>query len=252
VGQKIHPKGFRLIAAQKYLSNWYSNKNDYAKIIQEDFIIRQEIETCFEKLLILSTIEINRTENLIKSNSSIININISCLFPRKKEILKKTNKYFTNFITDLDLKTFNTLIINKKFFKKYSLLIIRKMIKKLTNLLEKKLNKKIFIFLNFIENPFTDVNLIAKYICQQLENRIPFRRIIKQTITKVQRASMNGIKIQISGRLNGAEIARSEWKKEGKIPLHTLKAPIDYIKQSAKTIYGIIGVKVWLFKNELK
>ena len=110
--------------------------------------------------------------------------------------------------------------------------------------------KEYFITLKFIKNRFEDSILIAKYIAEQLEKRTPFRRAIKQTIKKVEKSEIKGIKIQLSGRLNGVEIARSEWKREGKVPLHTLRAKIDYTHQFAETIYGLIGIKVWLFQGE--
>ncbi|KGF73064.1 30S ribosomal protein S3 [Neosynechococcus sphagnicola sy1] len=96
-----------------------------------------------------------------------------------------------------------------------------------------------------------DAALIAEYIAQQLERRVSFRRVVRQTIQRAQRAGIQGIKIQVSGRLNGAEIARTEWTREGRVPLHTLRADIDYSYKTAKTIYGILGVKVWVFKGEI-
>lgn len=96
-----------------------------------------------------------------------------------------------------------------------------------------------------------DAGLIAEYIAQQLERRVSFRRVVRQAIQRAQRADVQGIKIQVSGRLNGAEIARTEWTREGRVPLHTLRADIDYDYRTAKTIYGILGVKVWVFKGEI-
>jgi len=93
--------------------------------------------------------------------------------------------------------------------------------------------------------------LIAKYISEQLEKRIPFRRAVKQTIKKVQLTSMKGLKVEVSGRLNGAEIARSEWVREGRVPLQTLRADIDYATKEANTTYGILGIKVWVFNGEV-
>jgi small subunit ribosomal protein S3 len=93
--------------------------------------------------------------------------------------------------------------------------------------------------------------LIAEYIAQQLERRVSFRRVVRQTIQRAQRAGIEGIKIQVAGRLNGAEIARSEWTREGRVPLHTLRADIDYAYYTANTIYGILGIKVWVFKGEI-
>ena len=96
-----------------------------------------------------------------------------------------------------------------------------------------------------------DAALIAEYITQQLERRVSFRRVVRQAIQRAQRAEVQGIKIQVSGRLNGAEIARTEWVREGRVPLHTLRADIDYAYRTALTIYGILGVKVWVFKGEI-
>lgn len=105
------------------------------------------------------------------------------------------------------------------------------------------------ICLNVIEvlNQDSCSSLLAEFIQQQLEKRVPFRRVIKSSVTKAQQAGIKGIKIQISGRLNGAEIARTEWVREGQIPLHTLKANIDYCNHKAHTIYGILGIKVWVY-----
>jgi small subunit ribosomal protein S3 len=96
-----------------------------------------------------------------------------------------------------------------------------------------------------------DAALIAEYIVQQLERRVSFRRVVRQAIQRAQRAEVQGIKIQVSGRLNGAEIARTEWVREGRVPLHTLRADIDYSYKTAQTIYGILGIKVWIFKGEI-
>ena len=110
--------------------------------------------------------------------------------------------------------------------------------------------KNYYLTIKFIKNPFEDATLIAKYIGEQLEKRVPFRRAVKQSIKKVQRSKMKGIKVQVSGRLNGIDIARSEWKRDGRVPLHTLRAKIDYAYERAETIYGVIGIKVWLFSGE--
>ena len=96
-----------------------------------------------------------------------------------------------------------------------------------------------------------DASLIAEYIVQQLERRVSFRRVVRQAIQRAQRAGVEGIKIQVSGRLNGAEIARTEWTREGRVPLHTLRADIDYAYKTAQTTYGILGIKVWVFKGEV-
>lgn len=119
--------------------------------------------------------------------------------------------------------------------------------------LQKELGGNRQIRINVIEvsRVDADATLIAEYITQQLERRVSFRRVVRQAIQRAQRAEVKGIKIQVGGRLNGAEIARSEWVREGRVPLHTLRADIDYSYRTAQTIYGILGVKVWVFKGEI-
>ena len=109
------------------------------------------------------------------------------------------------------------------------------------------------VFLNLVEvrKPETDAQLIAENIAQQLERRIAFRRAMKRAMQSAMRLGAKGVRINVSGRLGGAEIARMEWYREGRVPLHTLRADIDYGFYEAKTTYGIIGVKVWVFKGEV-
>nr|YP_010988266.1 ribosomal protein S3 [Rhodochorton tenue]WOK79462.1 ribosomal protein S3 [Rhodochorton tenue] len=112
-------------------------------------------------------------------------------------------------------------------------------------------NKQIRVDVIEITEPDTEARLLADFITQQLEKRIAFRRAVRQAVQRAQRANVKGIKVQVSGRLNGAEIARSEWVREGRVPLQTLRANIDYSYRIAQTTYGVLGVKVWLFKGEL-
>lgn len=112
-------------------------------------------------------------------------------------------------------------------------------------------NRQIRINVVEVSRVDADAALIAEYIAQQLERRVSFRRVVRQAIQRAQRAEVQGIKIQVGGRLNGAEIARSEWVREGRVPLHTLRADIDYAYRTAQTIYGILGIKVWVFKGEI-
>lgn len=102
-----------------------------------------------------------------------------------------------------------------------------------------------------IRKPELDAYLVAEGVAQQLEKRIMFRRAMKRAVTNALRLGAEGVRIRVSGRLNGAEIARSEWYREGRVPLHTLRADIDYGVAEAKTTYGVIGVKVWIFKGEV-
>ena len=121
--------------------------------------------------------------------------------------------------------------------------------------LRKKLNAftKSELHLNIVEvrKPELDAQLVAESIAQQLERRIMFRRAMKRSVGNAMRLGALGIKVNVGGRLNGAEIARSEWYREGRVPLHTLRADIDYGFAEAKTTYGIIGIKVWIYKGEV-
>ncbi|NEQ38880.1 MAG: 30S ribosomal protein S3 [Okeania sp. SIO3I5] len=112
-------------------------------------------------------------------------------------------------------------------------------------------NRQIRINVVEVTKVDTDAMLIGEYIAQQLEKRVSFRRVVRQAITRAQKAGVEGIKVQVSGRVNGAEIARTEVTREGSVPLHTLRADIDYAYCTAKTIYGILGIKIWIFKGEI-
>ena len=102
-----------------------------------------------------------------------------------------------------------------------------------------------------VRKPELDAQLVAEGIAQQLERRVMFRRAMKRAVTNTMRVGAEGVKVKVGGRLNGAEIARSEWYREGRVPLHTLRADIDYGTAEANTTYGVIGVKVWIFKGEV-
>ncbi|TVX95633.1 30S ribosomal protein S3 [Cohnella terricola] len=123
--------------------------------------------------------------------------------------------------------------------------VLRGQLTKLTN------GKKVHINISEIKNPELDAILVAESIAQQLERRVSFRRAMKQAIQRTQRAGAKGIKTSVSGRLGGAEIARQEGYSEGTVPLHTLRADIDYGTAEAHTTYGRIGVKVWIYRGEI-
>ena len=124
-------------------------------------------------------------------------------------------------------------------------------IEKLRAELKGKFGREFVIEVNEIRRPETDAQLVAESIAQQLERRVAFRRAIKKTLGMAQKFGAQGIKVQCGGRLGGAEIARTEWAREGRVPLHTLRADIDYGVALANTTYGVIGIKVWVFKGEI-
>jgi len=124
-------------------------------------------------------------------------------------------------------------------------------IETLKNEISQKLGVPVHLNIEEIKKPELDSTLVAESIAQQLEQRVMFRRAMKRAVSSALKAGAKGIKICVSGRLGGAEIARSEWYREGRVPLHTFRADIDYGTAESKTTYGIIGVKVWIFKGEI-
>lgn len=124
-------------------------------------------------------------------------------------------------------------------------------VEKLRAEISKQMGVPVHINIEEIRKPDLDGALVAQSVAQQLERRVMFRRAMKRAVQNAIRQGAEGVKIQVSGRLGGAEIARTEWYREGRVPLHTLRADIDYATAEASTTYGIIGVKVWIFKGEI-
>lgn len=124
-------------------------------------------------------------------------------------------------------------------------------IEKLRQELTRLAGQPVHLAVEEVRKPELDAQLVAESIAQQLEKRIMFRRAMKRAVTNAMRLRAGGIKVMVAGRLNGAEIARTEWYREGRVPLHTLRADIDYGVARANTTYGVIGIKVWIFKGEI-
>ena len=211
MGQKTHPLGFRLGITQEHKSTWYSSFNQYANILKEDDQIRTYL-------------------NSIAKTNSISNVHI------------KRNGL--NDQIQLNVETGKPGIL------------IGELGKGLENLLsniKKILPSDRQLTINVFEVERVDLNasLLGDLVVEQLEKRVAFRRAIREALQRAQKQNVNGIKIQVSGRLNGAEMARSEWVREGRVPLQTLRADIVYSTKEANTIYGILGIKVWLFKSEI-
>ena len=211
MGQKTHPLGFRLGITQEHKSTWYANLNRYANILEEDDKIRTYIDT-ISKANSISNVKICRN-----GLNDQIQLNIET---GKPGIL----------VGDLGAGLENLLTNIKKILPE---------------------NRQVTINVFEVEKVDLDATLLAELVAEQLEKRIAFRRAIREALQRAQKQNVNGIKIQVSGRLNGAEIARSEWIREGRVPLQTLRADIDYATQEANTIYGVLGIKVWLFKSEI-
>ena len=124
-------------------------------------------------------------------------------------------------------------------------------VEKLRNAVSQMMGVPVHINIEEVRKPELDGKLVAQSVASQLERRVMFRRAMKRAVQNAMRLGAKGIKIQVGGRLGGAEIARSEWYREGRVPLHTLRADIDYATYEAHTTYGVIGVKVWIFKGEV-
>lgn len=214
MGQKIHPTGFRLGITKEHHSRWFAEPERYPEILQEDFKLRQYIE--------------QKLGRLASNNAGISEVRIE----RKADQI------------ELEVRTARPGVVVGRGGTG---------IEALRTGLQELLGGNRQIRINVVEVTQVDADayLIGEYIAQQLERRVSFRRVVRQAIQRAQRAGVQGIRIQVSGRLNGAEIARTEWTREGRVPLHTLRADIDYAYCTAKTIYGILGVKVWVFKGEI-
>ncbi|MBR9827461.1 MAG: 30S ribosomal protein S3 [Oceanospirillales bacterium] len=124
-------------------------------------------------------------------------------------------------------------------------------VEKLRNAVSQMMGVPVHINIEEVRKPDLDAKLVAQSVASQLERRVMFRRAMKRAVQNAMRQGAKGIKIQVGGRLGGAEIARTEWYREGRVPLHTLRADIDYAPYEAHTTYGVIGVKVWIFKGEI-
>ena len=211
MGQKTHPLGFRLGITQDHKSTWYANFNQYANVLKEDNIIRTFIDT-ISKVNSISNVQINRN-----GLNDQIQLNIETGKPG---------------ILVGDLGSGLETLLNK-------IKIILPEDRQLTiNVLE-------------VEKVDLDATLLADLVAEQLEKRVAFKRAMREALQRAQKQNVKGIKIQVSGRLNGAEIARSEWIREGRVPLQTLRADIDYATKEANTIYGVLGIKIWLFRGEI-
>lgn len=211
MGQKTHPLGFRLGITQDHKSTWYANFNQYANVLKEDTMIRTYMDT-ISKVNSISNVKINRN-----GLNDQIQLNIET---GKPGIL----------VGDLGSGLENLLNKIKKILPASRQLTI--------NVLE-------------VEKVDLDATLLADLVAEQLEKRVAFKRAMREALQRAQKQNVKGIKIQVSGRLNGAEIARSEWVREGRVPLQTLRADIDYATKEANTIYGVLGIKIWLFRGEI-
>nr|YP_009668100.1 ribosomal protein S3 [Frullania nodulosa]QCW58875.1 ribosomal protein S3 [Frullania nodulosa] len=217
MGQKINPLGFRLGLTQSHRSYWFAKPKNYSKIFGGDRQIRNYIESYVRKNIRNSSNYGGIARVEIQRKTDLIQIEIYTGFPallieNRGEGIEQLKTNVQNILNPIDRRLRLTLIE--------------------------------------ISKPYEEPNILAEYIALQLENRVAFRRTMRKAIELAKRGNIGGIKIQIAGRLNGAEIARVEWAREGRVPLQTVRARINYCYYAAQTIYGVLGIKVWIFQDE--
>nr|YP_009708924.1 ribosomal protein S3 [Myrsine stolonifera]QEW86569.1 ribosomal protein S3 [Myrsine stolonifera] len=217
MGQKINPLGFRLGTTQNHYSLWFAQPKNYSGGLEEDKKIRNCIKNYVQKnLRISSGIErISRIE--IQKRVDLIQVIIYMGSP--KLLIENRPRGIEELETNLQ-KEFNYV------------------------------NRKLNIAITRIENPYGNPNILAEFIAGQLKNRVSFRKAMKKAIELTEQANIKGIQVQIAGRIDGKEIARVEWIREGRVPLQTIRAKIDYCAYTVRTIYGVLGIKIWIFIDE--
>ncbi|SHJ89202.1 SSU ribosomal protein S3P [Anaerobranca californiensis DSM 14826] len=213
MGQKVNPIGLRVGIIRDWDARWYADKRTYVDTLHEDLKLRKYIRKNLANSGV-SRIEIERAANRIR---------VTIHTAKPGMVIGKGGAGVENLR------------------------------KQLENLVNTDKNNKKQVHLNIVEikNPDLDAQLVAESIATQLERRIAFRRAMKQAISRTLKAGAKGIKTSVSGRLGGADMARTEWYTEGNVPLQTLRADIDYGFAEADTTYGKIGVKVWIYKGEV-
>lgn len=212
MGQKVHPRGFRLGVLYSWPSKWFGKKN-FRGMLQEDTRIRSFLERKLKEAGIAG-IEIQRSPRLIT---------ITVQTSRPGLIIGRGGAGVEQLKNE-----------------------VKKQISAASQKMEVKVN------IEEIRNPYGHAKLVAQGVAEQLEKRVAFRRIMKQMSEKVMEAqNVKGVKIALAGRLNGADMGRREWLAKGNIPLHTIRANIDYAGATARTTYGAVGVKVWIYTGEV-
>jgi small subunit ribosomal protein S3 len=206
MGQKTNPIGFRLAVNRNWQSRWFAPKNEFAKTLHEDYIIRQKL---MEKLKYASVPRI-----FIERASSRVRVKIFTARPG--------------------------IVIGRK----------GQEIEKIKEELSVMTGREILLDIQEVKKPELEAKLVADNVALQLERRISFRRAMKKAVQIAMSLGADGIKVQVGGRLGGADIARTEVQRQGSVPLHTLREEIDYGTSEARTVYGIIGVKCWVFKKD--
>nr|YP_009053954.1 ribosomal protein S3 [Hanabusaya asiatica]AHY94410.1 ribosomal protein S3 [Hanabusaya asiatica] len=228
MGQKINPLGFRLGTTQSHHSLWFAEPKNYSKELQEDEKIRYYIKNYVEKNMTSSVRALIRIE--IEKDVDVTTMKIY-IVPAPADVFNKHYRRESKNLQPNLQKKFAS--VNKKF--------------------DLKTRKEIYVTpkLNFtlikIFEPYRHANILAKFISGQLLQRISFRKAMKKAIELAKEANTKGIRVQIAGRIGGKEIARVEWIRDGRVPLQTIQAKIDYCSYPVRTISGVLGIKIWIF-----
>ena len=217
MGQKINPLGFRLGISQSHYSIWFAQPKNYSEGLKED----QKIRDCIK----------NYAQQNLRTSSGVEGI-------ARIEIQKRID-----LIQVIIYMGFPKLFIENR---PRGIAELQMNIQKELNSVNRKLN----IAITRITKPYRHPNILAEFIAGQLKNRVSFRKAMKKAIELTEQADTKGIQIQIAGRIDGKEIARIEWIREGRVPLQTINAKIDYCAYTVRTIYGVLGIKIWIFIDE--
>ncbi len=220
MGQKVNPVGFRLGVIKSWDSVWFVDKKNYAKVLHEDLKIRNFI--------------LNYNFGVEESGTSRKKLSPAEI--SKVEIFRKPDR-----LTVIISSSRPGIIIG----------VNGESISKLTKKISKLTTSKVEIKIKEVKKAEVNAQLIANNVARQLMNRGSFRKVMKKAMTDARKSGLSGIKISCSGRLGGADMARTEWYRDGRIPLHTLRADIEYGTSTAYTTYGTTGVKVWTFSREI-
>nr|YP_006665819.1 ribosomal protein S3 [Elodea canadensis]AEY84692.1 ribosomal protein S3 [Elodea canadensis] len=217
MGQKINPLGFRLGTTQSHHSFWFAQPKNFSAGLQEDEKIRDCIKNYVQKNMRISSGFEGIARIGIQKRIDLIQVTIYIGFPN---LLLESR---TGGIEELQTNVQNKL---------------------------NSVNRRLNIAITRIEKPYGQPNILAEYIALQLKNRVSFRKAMKKAIELTEQTDTKGIQIQIAGRIDGKEIARVEWIREGRVPLQTIRAKIDYCSYTVRTIYGVLGIKIWIFVDE--
>ena len=213
MGQKTNPIGYRLGINKTTESIWFATGEEYITNLHEDLMIRKYLTSR------LPEAQIAKIEIFRKTRSITLDIHTA----RPGQVIGRKGAEIDKLRNEI------TVLVNKK----------------------RDTEMKIFVNVQEIKNPWGDARLVGMEIGRQIKNRVSFRRAMKFAIRNAMRSGVQGIKLQVSGRLGGADMARTERYKEGRTPLHTLRADIDYALTEITTTYGVIGIKVWVYKGDI-